>query len=198
MSRNERWLVLAIILMMISSGCGYHFAASGTALPPSAHTIYIAKFANRSRITGVEFQLDRYLKDEVAKHKRLTIVDDPAAADLVLTGTITDIEVLPAGFNGALEPTTFNYSIGVNAQLIDNHTKTLLWRSVDLTVQNTIGGVAQAVAAFSPSFVVQNVRARDLQRMTDYQVYYVESRAARQQAMKTIASEIYDQMSEGF
>ncbi len=190
--------VLTALLALAGTGCGYHFAASGTALPPSAQTVYVTPFGNHSRTPGASELLTVYMKDEIAKHKRLTIVKNPADADLVLSGTISDIEEMPAGFNGALEPTTWNYSVSVNASLVDNRDKKVLWTSSGLSTQGQVGGVAQAVAASSPQFLLQNLRARDLQKMTDYQVYYAESYYGEQQSLQAAASEIYDQMSEGF
>jgi hypothetical protein len=188
----------ALLLAVAAIGCGYHFAASGTALPPSAQTIYVAQFSNHSRTPGASELLTIYVKDEVAKHKRLTIVKNPADADLILSGAISDIEEMPAGFNSALEPTTWTYSIAVSASLVDNHTKKVLWASSGINTQLQIGGVAQAVAAGAPQFALENLRARDLRNMTDYQVYYTQSYYGEQQSLQAAASEIYDQMSEGF
>jgi hypothetical protein len=190
--------VLTAIVALAASGCGYHFAASGAALPASAQTIYVRPFDNHSRTPGASELLTVYMKDEIAKHKRLTIVKNPADADLVLSGTVADVEEMPAGFNGALEPTTWNYMVSVNASLTDNRTKKVLWAGSGISTQSQVGGVAQAVAASSPQFLLQNLRARDLQKMTDYQVYYTQSYYGEQQSLQGAASEIYDQMSEGF
>jgi hypothetical protein len=185
-------------LSLVAAGCGYHFAASGAALPSDAHTIYVTQFTNHSRTPGASELLTVYVKDEIAKHKRLMIVKNPADADLTLSGSVTDVEELPAGFNGALEPTTWTYSVTANASLVDNRTKKVLWVGSGINTQNQIGGVAQAVAATSPQFLLENLRVRDLQRMTDYQVYYTQSYYGEQQSLQQAASEIYDQMSEGF
>jgi len=43
-------LILAAIFALPS--CGYHFGASGTNLPAEAHTIYVARFSNKSSAEG--------------------------------------------------------------------------------------------------------------------------------------------------
>ena len=75
-----------IVAALCISGCGYHFASSGDALPPSAQTIYVARFGNATRLTGINDELMRYIKDEIAMHRRLKLVDSPDEADLQLSG----------------------------------------------------------------------------------------------------------------
>jgi len=75
-----------MVAVLMLSGCGYHFASSGDALPPSAETIYVSRFTNNTRITGANDELMRYIKDEIALHSRLKVVDSPATADLELSG----------------------------------------------------------------------------------------------------------------
>ena len=75
--RPSRLLGFAIVAGLCISGCGYHFAASGDALPQDARTIYVARFGNGTRLTGVNDELMRYIKDEIAMHDRLKVVDSP-------------------------------------------------------------------------------------------------------------------------
>ena len=62
-------------LIATIAGCGYHFGAEGSGLPPQAKTIYVERFSNHSRYNGMDDQFDRFLKDEIAQHKRLELVD---------------------------------------------------------------------------------------------------------------------------
>jgi hypothetical protein len=77
-----------VALLATIAGCGYHFAAEGTSLPPQDQTVYVERFTNRSRYTGLGDEFDRYMKDEIAQRKRLQLVDDRGQADLVLSGEL--------------------------------------------------------------------------------------------------------------
>src|SRR5258708_13947161 len=55
----SRLASLAMIAML--SGCGYHFAASGDALPSSAETIYVQKFINNTRPPRINDDFMRYV-----------------------------------------------------------------------------------------------------------------------------------------
>jgi len=69
--------------------------------------------------TGVQDVFMRYMKDEIAKHDRLQLVDDPANADLELTGVIVRAEPYPAAMNAVGEPTIYSLDLQVNATLVD-------------------------------------------------------------------------------
>ncbi len=181
-----------------AAGCGYQFASSGTNLPSDAHTIYVAKFTNQTRITGVSAQFMRYLKDEIAKHDRLELVNSPRDADLVLHGTIVANLRMPGAFNSVLEPTIYDESLTVSASLTDNHTHKALWSVGSLSNVQQFAPVSQAVVTTTPTFLQQNLRANDLAKMTDIQVARTQELSARSQMMAGLAQRLYDSMSEGF
>lgn len=182
----------------LAAGCGYHLAASGSSLPATARTVYVDRFHNLSRDTGVEEEFARHLKDEIANHKRLELVDDPAAADLRLSGQIDTVSSSPAGFNAVAEPTSYAGGISVDATLIDSRTNKVLWSTRGLTRQQIYGVVAQSVVSSSPEFLQQNLRPGDLARMSDAQVAATQSRSYRSLNMDELAHDVYVNMTEGF
>ena len=118
--RSEAGSLALLALVMALGGCGYHFGASGSNLPSGAETIYVARFTNHTRQTGINDVFMRYLDDEIAMHRRLRLVDSPAEADLELSGEILAITPLPSSFNSVLEPTIYSRSMTVAAQLKDS------------------------------------------------------------------------------
>ena len=184
--------------MLLASGCGYHFGASGTNLPTSAQTIYIARFSNHTRQTGLNDEFMVYLKDEVASHKRLTIVDSPSNADLVLTGQIVQSLSLPNAFNSVLEPTQYAETMSVRAWLHDRRSDKLVWSTNAISDTENYGTVSQNVVNTTPSFLQQNLRSADIARMSDIQTAETQERGSRTQLMATLAAHVYDSMATGF
>jgi hypothetical protein len=180
------------------AGCGYHFAASGSNLPSDATTIYVASFANRTRQTGLNDVFMRYLKDEIAMHHRLRLVDSPADADLELNGEIMVQLVMPGSFNSVLEPTIYNQSINVTASLKDLRTNKVIWKGNHLGNLQHSPVVAQAVVPTTPEFVQGNLRSSDIANMTDIQVAQTQMAAGQDQVMQNVARNLYASMSEGF
>jgi hypothetical protein len=180
------------------SGCGYHFAASGSNLPSDAKTIYVARFVNRTRQTGLNDVFMRYVKDEIAYHHRLQIVNSPNDADLELSGDITSYLVMPESFNSVLEPTIYNQSLSVTATLKDLRTHKVIWRGSHLGNLQHSPVVAQAVVPTTPEFVEGNLRSSNIANMPDIQVAQSEVASGQDQMMQNIARNLYASMSEGF
>jgi len=189
---------LAIVLMgLAGAGCGYTFSAADT-LPPSAHTIYVARFTNATTVTGIQDVFMRYMKDEIARHARLELVDDPAQADLELSGTIMGAEPYPAALNAVGEPTIYNLSMAVNATLTDRKANKVLWRGTNITSQQQYAMVPQAVLVTSPQFLRHNFRSNDIAQLTDSQTQITQAGVARDEAMTQVAQNVYAGMASGF
>ena len=180
------------------SGCGYHFAGSGDALPTAAQTIYVARFSNRTRATGINDEFMRYVKDEIALHKRLKVVDSPSDADLELSGEIMYSSSAPVNFNSVTEPTIYNQSMQVTATLKDTKTNKTIWstRNVGNTQHTPV--VAQTVITTTPTYLQQNLRTGDIQQMTDIQTAQSMTVASKDVMMQTVAKNLYSEMAEGF
>jgi hypothetical protein len=80
--------VLAAIIL--APACGYHIGGRAVLIPDTVHTISVSAFGNST----VRNTLARLLPTDIAREfhtrTRYTIVSDPARADAVLTGTLTN------------------------------------------------------------------------------------------------------------
>jgi len=194
--RLSRLALLAIAAAL--SGCGYHFAGAGDALPAAAQTIYVHQFGNRTRITGINDEFMRYLKDEIALHRRLKLVDSPGEADLEMSGFIRFAETSPVSFNSVLEPTIYNQTMQVSASLIDTHTHKTIWTTRNVGATEHTPVVAQTVVTTSPEFLQQNLRSNDVAQLTDIQTAQTMTAGLKDINMQNVAKNLYGQMAEGF
>ncbi len=189
--------IAGLLLALIAAGCGYTFS-SADSLPATAHTIYVAHFRNATNVTGIQDVFMRYMKDEIAKHDRLQLVDDPAQADLELSGLIAGAEPFPAALNAVGEPTIYNLNLQVNATLVDRKSNKVLWRGLNITSQQQYAVVPQAVLVTSPQFLRHNFRSSDINQLTDSQTQITQGGVARQEAMTQVAQNVYAGMASGF
>jgi Lipopolysaccharide-assembly len=196
--RPSRFTAFVAIAALFLSGCGYHFAASGDALPSGAQTIYVARFGNETRVTGVNDEVMRCIKDEIDLHRRLTIVDNPETADLELSGQVRFVNYTPTNFNSALEPTQYSQSVVLSAMLKDMHTKKTIWTSNNINAGEHTPIVPQTTVTTTPSFLQQNLRSDDIAGLTDIQTAQAETSAYRNLMMQRLAQNLYAQMAEGF
>ena len=192
------WGRALLLLMLVSSGCGYQFGASGTGLPAQAKTIYVEKFKNHTRFTGLDDQFNRYLKDEIADRKRLDLVDSPDQADLELDGELVALQILPTATNAVGEPITYSQSLSANATLTDLHTHQTVWQSSGISTGEHVPVVAGSVITTSPVFLQQNLRAQDIGNLPDLQLAQTQSSFSQGYMMQQLAQNLYASMSEGF
>jgi hypothetical protein len=180
------------------AGCGYHFGAEGSGLPPQAKTIYVQQFSNRTRVTGLNDQFMRYLDDEIDSRKRLELVDSASQADLILSGVIEFSEAAPVSFNNASEPTIYANSMTADATLTDAHTHKVLWASRGISGSQQYATVSQSLVTTSPYFLQQNLRSQDIAQMTNIQVQQTQQASSQDLIMQQLAENLYASMSEGF
>lgn len=196
--RRRSLAIFALLTVLLTAGCGYHFASSGSGLPAQAKTLYVERFGNRTRQTGVNDEFMRYLKDEIADHKRLELVESPGEADLILSGTVGYVETLPVSFNSVSEPTMYDLTMSADATLVDAHTHKVIWVSRGISSSQSFATVAQTVVTTSPTFLRQNLRSQDIAQLPDLQVAETQRASANQQTMQQLAQNIYASMSQGF
>ena len=103
----------------VGNGCALHFADNGSALPDSAKTIYVELFENVTYVPGINDQFARYLKDAISSRGRLTVVDNPQEADLVLSGKISYAGTAPGSLNGVSEPLSYGNTFMIAATLTE-------------------------------------------------------------------------------
>ncbi|MGC1192928.1 MAG: LPS assembly lipoprotein LptE [Candidatus Binatus sp.] len=187
-----------MVAALLISGCGYQFAAAGDMLPASAQTIYVERFGNQTRVTGINDELMRYIKDEIDLHRRLKVVDSPDAADLELSGEVRFALQTPTNFNSALEPTQYNQSIVLSAMLKDMHDKKTIWSTNNVSSGEHTPVVPQTTVATTPTFLQQNLRADDIANMTDIQTAQSQTASMQDLMMQRLAQHLYAQMADGF
>lgn len=193
--------IIAIALLglaIVTAGsCSLHFADNGGALPSGAKTIYVARFTNLTRVPGINDKFMRYMVNEIDSRGRLTVVDEPAQADLTLTGQILYAGLAPGAFSSIYEPLSYSNNIVVAATLSDSHTHKVIWKTSGISDNAGAAAVAQAIVPTTPQFLQQNLRGSDLLRMTDLQVSATQNALASRQMMQQTAAEVYADMAWG-
>jgi PBP1b-binding outer membrane lipoprotein LpoB len=92
---------LALLCAVALSSCGYHVAGKADLVPKSIHTIAIPPFANATIRYKLTDLLPEAISHEFIARTRYQIVNDPAQADAVLSGTIVNFVQYPIVFDQA-------------------------------------------------------------------------------------------------
>jgi outer membrane lipopolysaccharide assembly protein LptE/RlpB len=96
--------VLLFLVLVNSSGCGYHTLGAATHLPPGVHTLSVPVFETRTEIYGTEGAMTEAVIREFAARTRYRVTPSTSEdADAVLHGTILKEVISPLTYNTATQ-----------------------------------------------------------------------------------------------
>jgi hypothetical protein len=121
---------LALLVPVLLAGCGYHVTGRGDLLPKTMKTIAVPAFGNVTPRQTLARLLAADVSREFISRTRYRIVADPAQADAVLYGTLTNFDVNPIIFDPASgRATTVHVRATVQISLVERSTgKTIFSR----------------------------------------------------------------------
>jgi hypothetical protein len=108
-------LVLGVVLaagLGVGSGCGYRVLQYRGAIP-GAETLAIRALANGTLEPGVEAVVLDALRREALQRDGLRLIDDPDAADLVLSGRVRSLSVGPRSFTSVVLSVEYEVVLGL-------------------------------------------------------------------------------------
>jgi outer membrane lipopolysaccharide assembly protein LptE/RlpB len=116
--------LLATLLVLPLTACGYHSVGSATHLPPSVRTLAVPVFATRAQQFNTEFAFTKAVVRELNSRTKYTVVnptsvEDENAADAVLHGTILSETASPLTYDSSSGQTS-SYLITVTARVVLN------------------------------------------------------------------------------
>ncbi|MSP40785.1 MAG: hypothetical protein EXR70_20045 [Deltaproteobacteria bacterium] len=191
-------LMLILLPVVLSSGCGYQFAGSGALLPKDARTLFVESFVNRSRDVGLEKEVATALRGEFYRRGPLRIVDQFDQADVILTGVVRPVENNVASVNGRDEALQYYHTIIVDVSLRQRESNNVLWRIDAIRLSDLYPGSRAAVVTTSSNFRTGTLNAADVGRLTDVQLTEFERRDSLRQLTEQFAKEVYQRIMEMF
>ena len=87
---NAPAVSFALAAMLLAPACGYHVGGHAVLIPDTVHTISVSAFGNSTVRNTLARLLPADITREFHTRTRYTIVSDPAQADAVLTGALTN------------------------------------------------------------------------------------------------------------
>ena len=111
------------------TGCGYHLVGTSSYLPPEIQTLHVRLFENRTARADMDQRVAEALNLEWVRRGRFQLVDDPAGAELILSGTMTRLSVIPVSFDDSGRATEYQMTLITEVRLEDARSDepVLLW-----------------------------------------------------------------------
>jgi hypothetical protein len=119
---------LCVILCLCAGtlGCGYSIARSR--LSDDYRTIAVPAFKNQSLEPDIQIRVSNMLVRELQADGRLRVVDDPALADVVLRGAITEFDANALSYSADDNIGQFRIALVANASLEDTRSGRVIWK----------------------------------------------------------------------
>jgi hypothetical protein len=124
---------IALMLALMSSGCGYSLAGRGSFLPDYIRIVGIPQLVNQSTFFQVEQILTEKIRTEFIGRGRYTVIPNPEGADAVVTGAVTSITVQPVGFTEQQLASRYLFTLTMRVEFTDARTTKVLWSNQALT-----------------------------------------------------------------
>lgn len=109
-----RGAVAVVLAGLPLVACGYQMVRYDGGLG-EVRSVAIPTFANDSYEPGVEYTVSDALRREFLRRRGVRLVEDPGAADLVLSGRVEDVSVSGRSFSSVL--LALEYQLTVDLQL---------------------------------------------------------------------------------
>jgi len=117
----KKWIysvTLAIAFLVLPS-CGYHLVGTTSFLPEDIETLYVENFQNQTKWVEMDQRLMEAMTLEWVRRRRLRLVDSANGADVVLTGAIQRLAVIPVSYDESGRANEYQMSLQALVQLKD-------------------------------------------------------------------------------
>ncbi|MGE3512443.1 MAG: LPS assembly lipoprotein LptE [Vicinamibacterales bacterium] len=158
----------AVVLALVTTGCGYSLAGRGSFLPPEIKIIGVPEFTNRTPVFNLETQLTQKVRSEFIGRGKYQILPETTGVDAILTGEVSNVNVQPASFTAQNIASRYIITMTARVELRDVKADTVLWENPGLVFRQEFdppsaqatGGTIDAAA-----FLGQDLNA--LERITN-------------------------------
>jgi hypothetical protein len=131
--RVTSFVVSMVLVLGMTSGCGYALSGRGTFLPEYINVVGIPQLVNNSTFFQVEQTLTEKIRTAFIGRGRYSVISAPEGADAVVTGTVSNISVQPVGFTDQQLASRYLFTLTMDVAFTDARTSEVLWSNSALT-----------------------------------------------------------------
>ncbi len=125
-------MILAALLIVFMSSCGYHATPVGGIVPENVKTIAIPVFINGTNEPYVDVEITKAVVEEFLTDGRLQVVS-LEAADVVLRGRVVRFDLTPLSYTVDSYVQQYMVNISVNVSIEEAKSQKILWQEQGLS-----------------------------------------------------------------
>ncbi len=160
MIRKIAIFALISLLFWMTSCVKYSFKGS---LPGYLKTIYIPLFEDKTGYPGTVESITQKIAEKFIEDNTLQVISSKSGADLILSGTLTRIEIKPAVIEQGKDVTENRIIVTVQVECMNTHTQKPLWKgniSKDANYQDDYqNALEEAIELISEEIVNKTIAA---------------------------------------
>jgi hypothetical protein len=196
-------LTVGLGVALVAGGCGYRFGAGGRTFAPEVRTIGITDLVNKTREVGIEKRLALAIEREFSMRGPLKVVNDPLQGDLILTGSVGEVQDRPTAFNREDEVLMYQTTLALDLTLRRRDGGEVVWQAHGLRAASDYESVASVIVTTSSEFRRTTLNPEDLGAFTDVQLAesrrrQAVERMAVERIVASLARDVYQQVMEDF
>jgi hypothetical protein len=124
-------IIIFIIILLISAGCGYRIHSSVSVLPMGIQSLGIPTFRNLTTQYKVEQIISSAVLKEFSTRTRARINSSNSGVDAVLLGEVLDVSSSPVTFGDQTFGSAFMVSVRMSAKLVRTKDSSVIWQKQD-------------------------------------------------------------------
>jgi hypothetical protein len=191
-------VVLAALLGLAVTSCGYRFTGRGEGFPQDVRTVFVEMFVNRTKEVGLEREFTAALKSELHRKAQLKMVDRLEDADAILSGVLRNFDSRVVGVNKHDEALQYEMLLIVDMSLRRRSSDEILWRTQGARFSDLYAGSRGAVVTTSSDFRSRTLNADDVRNFTDIQLTETLKQEARGRLLESAAHDLHTRLLEMF
>jgi outer membrane lipopolysaccharide assembly protein LptE/RlpB len=125
---NRLISALGLLAVLFVSGCGYHVAGKGGAMPPGVESLAIPVFENRTTKPDIESDLTAAFVTEF-----VTTVNVEGDAGHAMYGVIKRYELQPVSFTKSDINQEYRLTVEMTLTIIDKSSGQVVWRDENIS-----------------------------------------------------------------
>jgi outer membrane lipopolysaccharide assembly protein LptE/RlpB len=164
--KNAFRVTIALLLLIELSSCGYHLVGTTSFLPEDIETLYVENFKNQTKWVAMDQRLMEQMTLEWVRRGRLRLVDSAGQADVVLSGVIQRLAVIPVSYDEQGRANEYQMSLQAMVQLKDvrGDEPEILWEDKAFSRRTSYGVDPRAVDYFDRQNLAMDVLSKEFSR----------------------------------
>jgi outer membrane lipopolysaccharide assembly protein LptE/RlpB len=156
-------VAIVVLLLAEVAACGYHLVGTTSFLPEDIETLFVENFENQTQWVDMDQRLMEALTLEWVRRRRLRLVDSADKADVVLSGTIQRLAVIPVSYDAQGRANEYQISMQALVQLTDmrGDEPDILWEDKAFSRRSSYVVDPSAVNYFDRQNVAMDELSRD-------------------------------------